>query len=112
MITQNEILACFIFGIIMLLLIVLSIILMMGKGACLIAGYNTLDKKEKAKYDRTALCKFTGKYLLSIGLLMPAIPVGVVLKKNWLIAVYAAYMLISTISVIVYCNTRNRFKKM
>ena len=77
MITQNEVIACIIFGIAALLLIALSVILMLGRGAWL----------------------------------MPAIPVGVVFKMNWLIAVYVAYMLISTIFVMAYCNTGNHFKK-
>lgn len=111
MITQNEVIACIIFGIAALLLIALSVILMLGRGAWLIAGYNTLSNEEKAQYDCVALCKFIGKYVLLIGLLMPAIPVGVVFKMNWLIAVYVAYMLISTIFVMAYCNTGNHFKK-
>lgn len=110
MVTQNDIVACIIVGIIMLSVIVPSIILMMGKGAWFIAGYNTLSKEEKAQYDSVALCKFIGKYLLSIGLLMPAIPVGGIFKINWLIALYVAYILISTIFVIAYCNTGNHFK--
>lgn len=110
MITQNEIVACIIFGLIIALLIVLSVILLMGKGAWLIAGYNTLSDEGKAQYDSVALCKFMGKYLLSIGLLMPAIPVGVIFKMSWLIAIYVAYMLVSTIFVIAYCNTGNHFK--
>ena len=109
--TQNDIAACIIFGVIILLLIVLSVILLMGKGAWLIAGYNTLSSEKKAQYDSAALCRFIGKYLLSIALFMPAIPVGSILKKSWLIIVYVAYMLISTIFVIVYSNTGNRFKK-
>ncbi len=111
MLTQNEIAACIIFGVITVLLIALSAILLMGKGAGLIAGYNMLSKEGKARYDSAALCKFIGKYLLSVGLLMPAIPVGAVLKVRWLIAAYAAYMLISTAFVMVYCNTGSRFKK-
>lgn len=111
MISHDDIVACIIIGIIMLSLIVLSVVLLMGKGAWLIAGYNTLSKEEKARYDRVALCKFFGKYLLSIALLMPAIPVGGIFKINWPAAVYIAYVLISTIFVIVYCNTGNRFKK-
>lgn len=111
MINQDDIVACIIIGIIMLLLIAMSIVLLMGKGAWLIAGYNTLSREEKAKYDSAALCKFIGKYLLSIGLLMPAIPVGGILEINWLSIVYIAYVLISAIFVMVYCNTGNRFKK-
>ena len=111
MITQDDIMACIIIGIIMLLLIAMSIVLLMGKGAWLIAGYNTLGNEEKARYDSVALCKFIGKYLLSIGLLMPAIPVGGILEINWPAAVYIAYVIISVIFVIVYCNTGDRFKK-
>ena len=111
MFTQNEIVACVIFGCIMFLLVVLSVILLMGKGAWLLAGYNTLGKEEKAQYDSVALCKFIGKYLLSIGLLMTAIPAGVIFKMNWLIAVYVAYMLVSTFFVMAYCNTGSHFKK-
>lgn len=111
MITHDDIVACIVIGIIMLLLIAMSIALLMGKGTWLIAGYNTLDKEEKEQYDRIALCKFIGKYLLSIALLLPVIPVGGIFKIKWLTAVYVAYVLISTIIVIVYCDTGNRFKK-
>ena len=111
MITQKDIVACVIIGIIMLPLIALSIVLMAGKGAWLVAGYNTLSKEEKAQYDSAALCKFIGKYLLSVGLLMPVIPIGGIFKINWLMAVYPTYVLISAIFVIIYCNTGNRFRK-
>ena len=111
MITQDDIVACIIIGILMLSLIALSVVLLMGKGARLIAGYNTLSIEEKAKYDSAALCKFLGKYLLSVALLMPAIPSGGLFQINWLAAVFIAYVLISAIIVISYCNTGNRFKK-
>ena len=111
MITHDDIVACIIIGVIMLLLIAMSIVLLMGKGAWLIAGYNTLDKEEKEQYDSVALCKFFGKYLLSVALLMPVIPVGGIFKINWLAAVFISYVLISAIFVIIYCNTGNRFKK-
>lgn len=39
----------------MLLLSSLGIALLQGKGAWLIAGYNTLSDEEKAKYDELAL---------------------------------------------------------
>lgn len=111
MITQADIVACTIVGIIILLLIAMSIVLLMGKGGWLIAGYNTLTREEKAQYDSIALCKFFGRYLLSIALLTPAIPIGGIFKINWLTAVYVAYVVISAIFVAVYCNTGSRFKK-
>ena len=106
MITHSDIVACVIIGMIILSLIVLSIPLLMGKGAWLIAGYNTLSKEEKARYDSAALCKFIGKYLLSVALLTPVIPIGGIFKIHWLAAVYAAYVLISAIFVIVYITQK------
>ncbi len=43
-----------------LLLSILSIILLMGKGSILIAGYNTLSKEEKQKYNTKKLCRVMG----------------------------------------------------
>lgn len=39
---------------------VLSIILLSGRGSFLIAGYNTADKEEKARYDEKKLCRVMG----------------------------------------------------
>ena len=44
----------------------LAILLLRGKGASLIAGYNKMTKEEKEKYDSKALCKSTGKLMLSL----------------------------------------------
>lgn len=46
--------------------LVLAILLLRGKGASLIAEYNTMTKEEKEKYDSKALCKSTGKLMLSL----------------------------------------------
>lgn len=50
--------------------LILAILLLCGKGAFLIAGYNTMTKEEKEKYDSKALCKSTGKFILSLVLCM------------------------------------------
>lgn len=46
--------------VIALIFLVLSIVLFCGKGGWLIAGYNTMDDKEKQKYDEKKLCKAAG----------------------------------------------------
>lgn len=111
MLTRNDILSCIVTGIVMLVMLVISIVLMMGKGANLIAGYNTMSQKEKEKYDSTAMCKCLGKYLLSVTILTVALPLGEICGIGWLPWAYAAYVMISAICVIVYCNTGNRFRK-
>ena len=42
------------------LLAVLSIVLIMGKGSSLIAGYNTASQEEKEKYNVKLLCRTVG----------------------------------------------------
>ena len=47
-------------------LFLLSLYLFSGRGAFLIAGYNTLPKEEQAKYDKKALTRSTGIYLFIV----------------------------------------------
>ena len=42
------------------LFLILSLVLLSGRGAWLIAGYNTMSPEEKARYDEKALCRSTG----------------------------------------------------
>lgn len=47
--------------IIIMLFIFLGTVFISGRGAFLIAGFNTLPQEEQDKYDTVALCKFMGK---------------------------------------------------
>lgn len=53
-----------------LLLVIVSIFLFCGKGAWLIAGYNTASQEEKAQYDEKKLCRGGGVFLLVCGVLV------------------------------------------
>ena len=52
------------------LLIVVSFILLTGRGSFLLAGYNTMPKSKKEQYDTPALCKFAGKIFMPIAVLV------------------------------------------
>ena len=52
------------------LLIVVSLILLTGRGSFLLAGYNTMPKSKKDQYDTPALCKFAGKIFMPIAILV------------------------------------------
>jgi len=94
-----------------LVLVGIAIPLLLGKGSSLIAGYNTMSKEEKAKYDEVAMCKFVGKTLLPMGILTPSVSLAGIFDMPWLIAVYIIVVLGLSIFAAVYCNTGNRFKK-
>ncbi len=46
--------------IVIILLAVISIVLLLGKGSFLIAGFNTADDKEKNRYNVKQLCHIVG----------------------------------------------------
>ena len=91
--------------------IVVGIIMLKGRGAFLIAGYNTMSKSEQEKYDAPALCRFIGKIMLAIGALTVLLPAGIMLERTWAFWLYMAGVLVLSVFAAVYANTGNRFKK-
>lgn len=51
------------------LMTIMCIIFFSGKGGWLIAGYNTMSKKEKEKYDEKKMCRNSGISLLIFDIL-------------------------------------------
>ncbi len=94
--------------VIFLVLVILGIVLWCGKGAWLIAGYNTSSKDEKAKYDEKALCRFVAKIMFAMAVFMLLI---------FTVENVAVHLLLSLLAVVfifgavIYANTGNRFKK-
>lgn len=50
--------------------LVIAIVLFTGRGAFLIAGYNTMPKEKKEKYDEKKLGRITGSAVLMLSLLI------------------------------------------
>jgi len=95
-----------------LLIIAMAIVLLTGRGAFLIAGYNTLSKEEKEKYDSRALCCFMGKIMLPIGGFIPMLTINsAIIGIEWLPLVFAVVVIGLCIFAVIYANTSNRFKK-
>ena len=93
-------------------LIGLSVPLLMGKCAGLVAGYNTMSPEEKASWDGPALARFTGKVLLVIGLLtLILMPIMCVYEAVWLTVAYTVTVVGLGVFAAVWCNTGNRFRK-
>jgi small-conductance mechanosensitive channel len=95
-----------------LLMLVLGVILLTGKGANLIAGFNTMPKEEKEKYDKAALCKFIGKLLLVTAALILLMGAGIQLGYETQAALAGTGVMTAVIiAAVIYANTGNRFKK-
>ncbi|MEC2078412.1 DUF3784 domain-containing protein [Metabacillus fastidiosus] len=97
--------------VIMIPILIMAIVLSKGKGAFLLAGYNTMSESEKEKYKEKELCIFMSKimYGICLGLLL------ITLSEQFKIQAPLIIGLIITIGLplfsMVYVNTGNRFKK-
>ena len=95
----------------MILLLSLGIALLQGKGAWLIAGYNTLPDDEKAKYDELALCKATGKMVFGIAFSTAFILLGELFQVEGLVIAGVVLMVVIILVGIIYINTGSRYFK-
>src|SRR5690625_141262 len=93
------------------LFIVLGFFLINGKGSFLIAGYNTMPPEEKEKYDTVALCKFMGKMMFTLSFSMLFWVVSEAYEINWLFYFGLVLFVGIVVFMLIYVNTRNRFKK-
>ncbi len=95
-------------GVIFLILVILGVLLWCGKGAWLIAGYNTSSKAEKSKYDEKALCRFVAKIMFAMAVFM------LLLFSVENMVAHLSLSLLAVVCIfgaVIYANTGNRFKK-
>ena len=92
-------------------LFLISLLLLSGRGAFLISGYNMMSKEAKANYDEKALCRGVGKLLIVINLCLMILFIGIHLEADWLTVAGTAALLITSLSGIIYMNTGNRYLK-
>ena len=91
--------------------IIMGIVLCCGKGAFLIAGYNTASPEEKASYDEKALCRATGVLVLVIVGCVELLMLGLVLDMTVLVWGGGILMAVSTVFGLIYINKSQRFKR-
>ena len=90
--------------------IILGIVLICGKGADLIAGYNSLPSKEREKWNEKTLCRAVGILLLIMVGCIELIGVGAILDITILEWTGCALLIIFTAGGLVYINKSKRFK--
>ena len=103
--------AWIIIGAIAVPFVIMAIFLLQGKGAFLIAGYNTMSEEKRATYDEKALCRSVGRLLLAITVLMFLFPLAFSLEVMWLLYIAVVLSLILPIGYVIYANTGNRYRK-
>ena len=91
--------------------LIFSITFTFGKGAFLIAGYNTMSDSKRAQYDEKALCKFMGKFMFGITASLLLMAISELVQSQLISIVGTVFMIVFVIFALIYMNTGNRFKK-
>ncbi|MBX8938811.1 DUF3784 domain-containing protein [Enterococcus gilvus] len=88
-------------GFLSLLIMVMGIQLIRGKWLFLIAGYNTMTKEEKKRYNGPYLGKLVGSYLIFVSLVC-------LLHKILPVNLLITLLILSSIIVVILGNTSKR----
>ena len=91
--------------------ILLGVLFARGKGADLIAGYNTMSAREKEKVDKKKLCGIMSKMMFSLAACFVVAALGEVFHVKALYWVGMVLFLAVIIGGVVYMNTGDRCKK-
>lgn len=94
-----------------LLFVVMGGFLFAGRGAWLIAGYNTMPKKERERYDKRALCRFMGKLMLFCAACMLLMGADSLCPGQGLRLAGTIWLVIGAVFAVIYANTGGRFLK-
>lgn len=92
------------------LFILIGTMLSLGKSPFFIAGFNTMSKEEKEKYDVISLCKFMGKFMFIIAFCISLFILSDIFMMKILFMIGIVLLVISIVFIIIYANTGNRFK--
>lgn len=109
--TEDKMVLLIIIAVPIILFVVLGFVFMKGKGAFLIAGYNTMPPEKKEKYDTVALCKFMGKMMFALSFSMILWLLSAAYEIRVLFVLGLTLFIGIVLYAIIYVNTGNRFRK-
>lgn len=98
-------------GFFIVLFLILGIVFMTGKGAGLIAGYNTASKAEKEKIDKKKLCRYVGTLMFLFAGCFLILLISALSGQMWLLWLGLILFVGIAIGGVIYINTGNRLKK-
>ena len=88
-----------------ILFLIISLILISGQGANLIAGYNTAGRDEKNRYDTKKLCRVVGIGMALITLMIFILAIWETVLPAFFSTVFFVITVIDCIAIIILSNT-------
>ena len=89
----------------------LGVMFFRGKGAALIAGYNTASSQEKAATDEKKLCRYMGRLMFALAGCFVIAAIGDLAGWMTLVWLGLAAFLFTAIVGAILANTGDRFRK-
>ena len=93
------------------LFVLLGCLFLSGRGAGLIAGYNTMPRAEREKYDKRKICRFMGWMMFYFAGSIALWELGEQLSNNLLFAAGLILFFAGVFFLLIYANTGGRFLK-
>lgn len=88
------------------LFLILSLVLLSGRGGFLISGYNTSSPEKKSLYNEKKLCRVTGAGMLFITLLLFAMAAFKDTMPDWFVGFFLIATMFDCLAMMIIANTK------
>lgn len=92
-------------------MVIFSIVLLTGRGASLLAGFNEMSPAERAGWNTKAMCRFMGVVLLVFTILLAVSALSAFSGVIWLMWSAFGVAVAELIGGVIYLNKSGRFRK-
>ena len=92
--------ACIVYGVLIALFVCFGILFSMGRGGCLIAGWNTMSERERAKYDEEKLMRVVSSGMFALAGAM-AVMLAAMLLENKTLRIFSYVLFLAVVIVLV-----------
>lgn len=96
---------------VLIIFVIITIILLSGHGANLVAGYNTTSEEEKQKYNAKKLSRVVGAGFCVITAMIFIMTLGEAILPAWIAYVFLIIVIIDCIAMIVLASTTCKNKR-
>jgi preprotein translocase subunit SecG len=97
--------------IVVLLFVILGLVFRSGRGAFLIAGYNTASKEKREETDEKKLCSFMSRLMDVLAGSWLIVAASEIVQWMPLLWIGMVLFLLATVCGVIYANTGDRFRR-
>ncbi len=100
--------ACIVYGVLIALFVAFGILISMGRGQWLIAGWNTMSERERAKYDEEKLMRVVSSGMFALAGTQAVMLAAILLENKTLRIFSYVLVLVVVIVLVILANTTTK----